>query len=48
MARVGWNDLSGLGKGSIYANIGGGLLNVFAAGTKASYDKYVAQSKALE
>ena len=25
MARVGWNDLSGLGKGSIYANIGGGL-----------------------
>ena len=48
MARVGWNDLSGLGKGQIYASIGGGLLNVFAAGAKADYDKYVARSKSLE
>lgn len=48
MARVGWNDLSRLGKGAIIGNIAGGLSNVFAAGTKASYDKYVAQSKSLE
>ena len=48
MARVGWSDLSRLGKGAIIGNIAGGLSNVFAAGTKESYDKYVAQSKALE
>ena len=48
MARVGWNDLSRLGKGSIVAGIAGGISNVFAAGTKASYDKYVAQARALE
>ena len=48
MARVGWSDLSRLGKGAIIGNIAGGLSNVFAAGTKASYDKYVAQRKALE
>ena len=48
MARVGWNDLSRLGKGAIIGNIAGGLSNVFAAGTQASYKKYVAQSKGLE
>jgi hypothetical protein len=48
MAALGWNDLSGLGKASIFMKGSGAISNMFAAGAKANYQKYVAKSQALD